>query len=402
MELLSNRIRQVKPSATLAVAARAKELQAMGRDVIDLGAGEPDFDTPKHIKKAARQALKAGFTKYTAVSGIAELKQAIIDKINRDSQLVYQPSEVVVTVGGKQAFYNLAQATLNPGDEVIIPAPYWVSYPDMVLLAEGVPVIVDSDEANGFKLTAAQLEQAITAKTRYVVINSPSNPTGAAYTKDELMALGSMLQRHPHVWAIVDDIYEKILFDQFEFFTLAQVVPELKSRTVLLNGVSKTYAMTGWRIGYAAGPAPIIKAMETIQSQSTSCATSIAQKATVAALSGPQKCIQPMLKAFQERRDYVVRELNAMPGIHCRAPEGAFYVYPCIAGLIGRKTPEGQTISDSVALAAYLLDNQGVAMVPGVAFGKDPYFRISFATSMENLERAMRRIRIVAEQLMSR
>ncbi|MBF0124146.1 MAG: pyridoxal phosphate-dependent aminotransferase [Magnetococcales bacterium] len=399
MDFLSNRIRQVKPSATLAVAARAKELQAMGRDVIDLGAGEPDFDTPKHIKKAARQALKSGFTKYTAVSGIAELKQAVINKISNDNGLVYQPNEIVVTVGGKQAFYNLAQATLNPGDEVIIPAPYWVSYPDMVLLAEGKPVIVDSDEANGFKLTAAQLEQAITAKTKYVVINSPSNPTGSAYSKDELMALGTMLQRHPQVWAIVDDIYEKIIFDGFQFFTLAQVVPELKPRTLLLNGVSKSYAMTGWRIGYAAGPAPIIKAMETIQSQSTSCATSIAQKAAVAALSGPQKCIKPMLKAFQARRDYVVAELNNMPGISCRAPEGAFYVYPCIAGLIGRKTPDGQTINDSVALAAHLLDNQGVAMVPGVAFGKDPYFRISFATSMENLEQAMRRIRIVAEQL---
>jgi aspartate aminotransferase len=399
MDLLSNRIRTVKPSATLAVSAKAQELQAAGRDIIDLGTGEPDFDTPEHIKEATIQALKSGFTKYTAVPGIVPLKKAIIQKMQADNGLTYQMGEVIATVGGKQAFYNLMQATINPGDEVIIPAPFWVSYPDMVLLAEGTPVIVDTQEERGFKLSAEELEQAITPKTKFVVINSPSNPTGAAYTRAELEAIGAVLMRHAHVWLISDDIYEKIVFDGFEFFTLPQIMPELKERTIILNGVSKTYSMTGWRIGYAAGPAAVIKAMGTIQSQSTSCATSIAQKGAVAALSGDQTCIQPMLEAFTERRKFVLEQLNAIPGIRCRAPEGAFYAYPNVAGLMGTTTPAGKAITNSIELADYLLDDQGVAVVPGLAFGKDPYFRLSFATSMENLTKAMQRIRTVAEQL---
>ena len=399
MITLSQRIQQVKPSATLQITAKAKAMRAQGKDVIGLGSGEPDFDTPEHIKDAAKQALDEGFTKYTAVDGIPQLKKAIINKYRKDNGLIFEPSQVVVTVGGKQAFYNLAQALLNPGDEVIIPAPYWVSYPDMVLLAEGTPVIVETDDTTGFKMTPDTLEAAITPKTRFVVLNSPSNPTGAAYSETELVVLGAVLERHPQVLAVTDDIYEKIAFDGFKVVNWAQAAPAIRERTVLLNGVSKAYSMTGWRIGYAAGPTEIIRAMAKIQSQSTSCATSIAQRAAEAAIAGPQKCIVPMLKAFAKRRKYVVKALNDMPGIRCRAPEGAFYVFPNVAGLMGKKTAEDKIITDSIALAAHLLDTKGVAVVPGSAFGKDSYIRISFATSMEDLRQAMVRIGAVAKAL---
>lgn len=400
MALLSHRIQKVKPSPTLAIAAKAKELRSLGRDIIDLGSGEPDFDTPKHIKKAAIQAIKEGFTKYTAVDGIPELKKAIIDKFQRDNQLTFEPKQVVVTVGGKQAFYNLAQALLNPGDEVIIPAPYWVSYPDMVLLADAIPVIITAQEETGFMLTPEALEAAITPKTRFLVLNSPSNPTGTAYSQEELCQLGKVLERHPHVWVVADDIYEKLVYGGFKAVTFTQAVPSMINRTVIVHGVSKTYAMTGWRIGFAAGPVEIIQAMGKIQSQSTSNPTSIAQKAAVAALAGPQDVIAPMLKAFADRRNFVVDALNNIPGIRCRMPEGAFYVFPNVAGLMGTKTPQGKEIKDSMDLAAFMLDAYDLALVPGSAFGMDPYIRISFATSMENLQRAMERIRKVSQDLL--
>lgn len=400
MGLLSHRIQKVKPSPTLSIAAKAKELRSLGRDVIDLGSGEPDFDTPTHIKKAAIQAIEEGFTKYTPVDGILELKNAIIEKFHRDNQLTFEPKQVIVTVGGKQAFYNLAQAILNPRDEVIIPAPYWVSYPDMVLLAEASPVIVETQEKNSFKMTPEALEAAITSKTKFVVLNSPGNPTGTGYHREELRQLGDVLERHPHVWAVVDDIYDKIVYDNFEAVTLSQVVPSLADRTIIINGVSKTYAMTGWRIGYAVGPTEVIKAMGKIQSQSTSNATSIAQKAAVAALTGSQDVIIPMVEAFAKRRNFVVDALNKTPGIHCRLPEGSFYVYPNVAGLIGKKTPSGQEIKTTLDLAAFMLDAYDLALVPGSAFGMDPYLRISFATSMKSLERAIKRIQQVSKDLM--
>ncbi|MBF0152566.1 MAG: pyridoxal phosphate-dependent aminotransferase [Magnetococcales bacterium] len=400
MSVLSSRVQKVKPSPTLAVTAKAKELKDQGRDVVGLGSGEPDFDTPDHIKEAAIEAIRKGFTKYTPVAGIPELRKAIIGKFKRDNGLEFRPNQIVVTVGGKQAFYNLAQAMLNPGDQVIIPAPYWVSYPDMVLLADGEPVIVDTTEANGFKMRPADLEAAITPRTRLVVINSPSNPTGAAYTRDELAALGEVLLRHPHVWVVSDDIYEKIVFGDFVFSTIAQVVPGLQDRTITMNGVSKTYSMTGWRIGYAAGPAEVIQAMETIQSQSTSNATSISQKAALVAIEGDQNCLRPMVDAFRQRRDFVVQRFNAIPGMHCRTPEGSFYAYPCFSGLVGRRTDKGKIITDSNVLSEYLLEGFDVAVVAGASFGKDPYFRISYATSMANLEKAMTRIHTAAERLM--
>lgn len=399
MSFLSQRIQNVKPSPTLMITAKAKALQAEGKDVIGLGSGEPDFDTPNHIKKAAIRALREGFTKYTAVEGIGELQQAIIRRYAKDHNLTFTPDQVVVTIGGKQAFYNLTQATLNPGDEVIIPAPYWVSYPDMVLLADGKPVIVETTEESGFKLTPAALEAAITPKTRFLVINSPSNPTGSAYTANELIKLANILERHPHVWVITDDIYEKIIYAPFEFVTLPAVVPAMQARTVIVSGVSKAYSMTGWRIGYAVGPKEVIKAMVKMQSQSTSNATSIAQRAAVAALSGPQKCIKPMVRAFLERRDFCVDAFNAMPGVTCRSPEGAFYLFPNVAGLMGTTTPAGNKINNSLELSAYLLEAVGVALVPGSAFGMDPYVRISFATSMNDLEQGMKRIHKVAEIL---
>lgn len=385
---LSNRVQQVKPSPTLAITAKAAELRAAGKDVIGLGAGEPDFDTPDHIKEAAIQAIQAGFTKYTAVDGTAGLKQAIIDKFKRDNQLDYKPEEILVSCGGKQSFYNLCQAVIDPGDEVIIPAPYWVSYPDMVLLADGVPVIVQGGLDQRFKITASQLEEAITSKTRLFVINSPSNPTGVAYTRDELAEIGEVLRKHPDVLIATDDMYEHILWTTEPFSNILMVCPDLADRTLVLNGVSKAYSMTGWRIGYAGGPADIIKAMKKIQSQSTSNPTSIAQVAAEAALNGNQKCIGVMLAAFKERHDYVVGALNAIDGVTCLEGDGTFYTFPNVQEAIEKK----DGIDDDLQLAEYLINEGGVAVVPGTAFGSPGNFRISFATSMDNLEKALERI----------
>lgn len=385
---LSKRVQRVKPSPTLAVDARAKALMAEGRDIINLGAGEPDFDTPEHIKQAAIDALGAGFTKYTPVDGTAGLKQAIIDKFRRDNQLDYSPEQILVSVGGKQSFYNLAQAILDEGDEVIILAPYWVSYPDMVLLADGIPVIINGDQSQGFKITAEQLEQAITPKTRLLVLNSPSNPTGVAYSAAELESLAEVLLKHPQVVIATDDMYEHILWRDEPFSNIVNVCPQLYERSMVLNGVSKAYAMTGWRIGYAAGPADIIKAMKKIQSQSTSGPTSIAQVAAQAALEGDQGCVADMVSAFKSRHDYVVEALNKINGVQCLPSQGTFYSFPsfqqAIAAIDG--------IDDDLALAEYMLNEIGVATVPGTAFGAPGHLRLSFATSQHNLEQAIARI----------
>ncbi|HEY5734372.1 MAG TPA: pyridoxal phosphate-dependent aminotransferase [Gammaproteobacteria bacterium] len=385
---LSNRVQKVKPSPTLAITAKAAELRAAGKDVIGLGAGEPDFDTPDHIKAAAIEAINAGFTKYTPVDGTASLKAAVIDKYKRDNGLEYQPDEILVSCGGKQSFYNLCQAIINPGDEVVIPAPYWVSYPDMVLLADGVPVIVEGGIEQRFKITAEQLDQAITDRTRLFVINSPSNPTGVAYTKDELAALGEVLRRYPDVIIATDDMYEHILWSEEPFSNILMVCPDLRDRTLVLNGVSKAYSMTGWRIGYAGGPTEIIKAMKKIQSQSTSNPTSIAQVAAEAALNGDQSCIDVMLKAFKERHDYVVKALNEIDGVTCLEGDGTFYAFPNAREAINRRAG----IEDDLQLAEFLINEGGVAVVPGTAFGAPGNFRVSFATSMENLKTAIERI----------
>ncbi|UWR21486.1 pyridoxal phosphate-dependent aminotransferase [Sulfitobacter sp. S190] len=392
MELLSATLQRVKPSPTIAVTTKAQELKAAGRDVIGLGAGEPDFDTPQNIKDAAVAAIAAGKTKYTAVDGIAELKQAICAKFERDNGLSYKPAQVSVSGGGKQVLYNALMATLNPGDEVVIPAPYWVSYPDMVLLAGGEPVIAEASLQTGFKLTADQLEAAITPKTKWFIFNSPSNPTGAGYSRDEMKELTDVLMRHPHVWVMTDDMYEHLAYDDFEFCTPAQVEPRLYDRTLTVNGVSKAYAMTGWRIGYAAGPEDLIKAMRKVQSQSTSNPCSISQWAAVEALNGPQDYIGPNNEMFVRRRNMVVKALNAIDGISCPVPEGAFYVYPSIAGLIGKTTPNGVKITDDETFATALLEDVGVAVVFGAAFGLSPNFRVSYATSDEALEEACARI----------
>ncbi|MCB1864386.1 MAG: pyridoxal phosphate-dependent aminotransferase [Chromatiales bacterium] len=385
---VSNRANAVKPSPTLAVTARAAELRAAGQDIVGLGAGEPDFDTPAHIKQAAIDAINAGHTKYTAVDGIAPLKQAIIAKFQRDNGLSYKPNQILVSCGGKQSFYNLAQAMLNPGDEVIIPAPYWVSYPDMVLLADAVPVIVSAGQDRGFKLGADQLEAAITPRTRLVVINSPSNPTGVAYTRADLEALGEVLRRHPDVVIATDDMYEHILWAAEPFCNIVMACPDLYERTIVLNGVSKAYSMTGWRIGYAGGPVELMKAMEKIQSQSTSNPTSISQYASVAALNGPQDCVADMLKAFKSRHDNVVARLNRMPGVECLPADGAFYLFPNLEGVIART--EG--VDDDLQLSERLIGEAGVALVPGSAFGAPGHVRISIATSQANLDKALDRL----------
>jgi aspartate aminotransferase len=392
MPFLSDTLARVKPSPTIAVSNLAAELKAQGKDVIGLGAGEPDFDTPDNIKKAAMAAMDAGKTKYTAPDGIIELKQAICAKFKRDNGLDYTPAQVSVGTGGKQILYNALMATLNPGDEVIIPAPYWVSYPDMVLLAGGEPVIAEAQAQTAYKLTAEQLEAAITPKTKWFIFNSPSNPTGAGYTADELKGLTDVLMRHPHVWVMTDDMYEHLVYDGFEFATPAQVEPALYDRTLTCNGVSKAYAMTGWRIGYAAGPEELIKAMRKIQSQSTSNPCSISQWAAVEALNGPQDYIATNNETFKRRRDLVVGMLNEIEGMSCPVPEGAFYVYPSIAGLIGKTTPGGVTIDSDETFAKALLEDKGVAVVFGGAFGLSPCFRISYATSDENLTNACTRI----------
>lgn len=392
MELLSKTLARVKPSPTIAVTTKAQELTAAGRDVIGLGAGEPDFDTPQNIKDAAVAAIAAGKTKYTAVDGIVELKQAICDKFKRDNGLEYAPSQVSVSSGGKQVLYNALMATMNPGEEVIIPAPYWVSYPDMVLLAGGTPVIVEASLEQNFKMTAEQLEAAITPNTKWLIFNSPSNPTGAGYARDELKALTDVLLRHPHVWVMTDDMYEHLAYDGFEFCTPAQVEPQLYDRTLTVNGVSKAYAMTGWRIGYAAGPEKLISAMRKVQSQSTSNPCTISQWAAVEALNGTQDYIAPNNDMFVRRRNLVVEALNGIDGITCPVPEGAFYVYPSITGLIGKTSKGGALIDTDEAFATALLEETGVAVVFGAAFGLSPNFRVSYATSDDNLTEACKRI----------
>jgi len=385
---LSDRVQRIKPSPTLTITAHANALKAAGKDVIGLGAGEPDFDTPDHIKQAAIDAMHAGMTKYTAVDGTAELKQAVINKFKNENGFDYAPNQILVSCGGKQSFYNLCQALLNAGDEVIIPAPYWVSYPDMVLLADATPVYIDTNIDQQFKITPAQLEAALTPRTRLMVINSPSNPSGMAYTRAELAALGEVLRQHPDVLVASDDMYEHILWANEPFCNILNACPDLYDRTIVLNGVSKAYSMTGWRIGYAAGPELLINAMKNVQSQSTSNPTSISQAAAQAALEGDQGCIAEMLKAFKARHDHVVAGLNAIEGVHCLQGDGTFYAFPDVHGLIARVSG----INDDVELAEYILDQTGVALVPGSAFGSPGYMRLSFATSMEHLDEALRRL----------
>jgi len=392
MSFLSKTLSRVKPSPTIAITAKAAELKAAGRDVIGLSAGEPDFDTPENIRNAAKAAIDAGKTRYTAPDGIIELKQAICDKLKRDSGLNYNPKQVSVGTGGKQTLYNALMATLNEGDEVIIPAPYWVSYPDMVLLAGGTPVVVETTLEKSFKLTADQLEAAITPNTKWFIFNSPSNPTGAGYSHDELKALTDVLLKHPHVWVMTDDMYELLAYDDFKFCTPAEVEPKLYERTLTCNGVSKAYAMTGWRIGYAAGPVELIAAMRKVQSQSTSNPCSVSQWAAIEALNGTQDFIAPNNEKFVRRRDMAVEMLNAIEGVTCPTPEGAFYVYPSIAGLIGKTTPAGTKIVDDEAFATALLEEKDVAIVFGAAFGLSPNFRVSYATSDEALKTALTRI----------
>lgn len=390
---LSKRVQAIKPSPTLAVTARAAKLKAEGKDIIGLGAGEPDFDTPQHIKDAAIAAINKGFTKYTAVGGTPSLKQAVMAKLKRDNGLDYTAKQILVSCGGKQSFFNLALAVINPGDEVIIPAPYWVSYPDIIIIAEGKPVIVHAGIEQGFKMTAAQLEAAITPRTRMVVINSPSNPSGAVYTLKELQALGEILRKHPNILIATDDMYEHIALTDEKFVNILNACSDLYSRTMVLNGVSKAYAMTGWRIGYAAGPENIITAMENVQSQSTSNPTSISQVAAEAALNGDQGCIVPMLKAFRERHVFVVDALNKIPGVKCIMAGGAFYAFPDVRSAISMLHQRGTiTAATDVALSEYLLEKGGVAVVPGSAFGSEGYIRLSFATSMDNLKHAMERL----------
>jgi aspartate aminotransferase len=393
MAFLADHLKRIKPSPTIEVTDKARALTAAGRNVIGLGAGEPDFDTPEHIKEAAIRAIRDGrASKYTAVDGIPELKAAVAQKFKRENGLEYKPSQITVSVGGKQVLYNAFMATLNPGDEVIIPAPYWVSYPDMVLLAGGKPVEVVCGMDKGFKITPDALERAITPKTKWFLMNSPSNPTGAAYTRAELKALMAVLLKHPHVHVMTDDMYEHLVYDAFEFTTPAQVEPELYSRTLTINGVSKAYCMTGWRIGYAGGPEPLIKAMAMIQSQSTTNPAAVSQWAAVEALNGPQDFIAKHNKIVKERRDLVVSMLNQANGIKCPTPEGAFYVYPSCAGTMGRTTPSGKKLATDEDFVTELLEAEGVAVVQGTAFGLGPAFRISYATKTEDLEEACRRI----------
>lgn len=401
MALISENLKKIKPSPTIAVTTKAKELRAEGKDVIGLGAGEPDFDTPENIKDAAKTAMDNGDTKYTAVDGTPELKKAIIAKFKRENNLNYEANQITVGTGGKQVLYNTFMASLNEGDEVIIPAPYWVSYPDMVALAGGESVIVECGEDTSFKITPEKLENAITSKTKWVLLNSPSNPTGNAYTKEELKALADVIAKHDNIYVLTDDIYEHLVYDGFEFNTFATVAPNLQDRTLTVNGVSKAYAMTGWRIGYAAGPAELIKAIAKVQSQSTSNPCSIAQAASVEALNGPQDFLKERAEVFKRRRDFCVNKLNEIDGIECQTPEGAFYVFPSCKGIIGKTTPNGKTIANDTDFASYLLEEYLVALVPGIAFGAEGYFRISYATSDENLKKAIERIKEAVEKLNS-
>ncbi|HEY9520508.1 MAG TPA: pyridoxal phosphate-dependent aminotransferase [Methyloceanibacter sp.] len=392
MGLIAHALERVKPSPTMAITSKARELKAAGFDVIGLGAGEPDFDTPDNVKQAAIAAIQRGETKYTAVDGIPELKRAIVSKFERENDLAYKPAEITVGSGGKQVLYNALLATLNPDDEVIVPSPYWVSYPDIVLLAGATPVVVETKLEDGFKLSPKALAASITPRTKWFIFNSPSNPTGAAYTREEIKALTDVLLKHENVWVLSDDIYEHLVYDGFAFSTPAQVEPKLKGRTLTLNGVSKAYSMTGWRIGYAGGPEPLIKAIATLQSQSTSNPCSISQWASVEALEGPQDFLKRWVASFQDRRDLVVSMLNQAKGISCPTPEGAFYVYPSCAGIIGRTSRDGKKIETDEDFATALLQEEGVAVVHGAAFGLSPFFRISYATGIEALEEACRRI----------
>ncbi len=392
MAFLADSLKRVQPSATIAVTTKARELKAAGRDVIGLGAGEPDFDTPDNIKKAAIEAIDRGETKYTAVDGIPELKQAIVDKFKRENGLDYAINQIHVAPGGKPVIYNAMVATLNPGDEVVIPAPYWVTYPDVVLLCGGTPVTVEAKLKDGYKLKPKDLARAITPRTKWFVFNSPSNPTGAAYTAEELRGLADVLLDNPHVWILTDDMYEHLVYDDFKFTTLAEVEPKLYERTLTMNGVSKAYAMTGWRIGYAAGPVELINAMRKVESQSTSNPTSISQWAAVEALNGPQDFIPERNAVFKERRDLVVGMLNQAKGLECPMPEGAFYVYPSCEGCLGKSTASGTMLHTDEDFATALLEEEGVAVVHGAAFGLSPFFRISYATSTEALEEACMRI----------
>jgi len=398
MSIISDSLKRIKPSPTIAVTQKARELRAAGKDVIGLGAGEPDFDTPDHIKEAAIKAIKEGDTKYTAVDGTPVLKKAIVEKFKRENNLNYTTDQITVGAGGKHVIYNLMMATLNKGDEVIIPAPYWVSYPDIVLLAGANPIVIECSEKQGFKLTAKDLESAITNNTKWIILNSPSNPTGACYTEQEIKNLAQVLRRKPHVNVLSDDIYEHVTYEGFKFFTIAQI-PELKNKVVTMNGVSKSYAMTGWRIGYAAGDKEVIKAIAKIQSQSTTNPSSISQAAAVEALNGTQDFIPIRSLAFQERRDFVVNSLNAIDGINCLKPDGAFYVFPSCKDLIGKKDKNGKKLENDTDFVQSLLENNNVAVVQGSAFGLEGFFRISYATSMKNLEKAMERIKSFCESL---
>ncbi|MAK76167.1 MAG: pyridoxal phosphate-dependent aminotransferase [Alphaproteobacteria bacterium] len=392
MGIIANRLSAIKPSQTIAISAKARALAAEGKDIIGLSAGEPDFDTPDHVIEAAIAAMRAGETRYTDPDGTPELKAAVARKFKRDNNLDYAPSQVSIATGGKQILYNALMASLDEGDEVVIPAPYWVSYPDMVLLAGGTPVIVPCSQENRFILQPADLEAAITPKTKWIIFNSPSNPTGAGYTHDDLKRITDVLMRHPHVWVMTDDMYEHLVYDDFKFCTPAEVEPGLYDRTLTVNGMSKAFCMTGWRIGYAAGPESLIKGMRTIQSQSTSNPNSIAQAASIAALDGPMEFLAANNEVFKARRDLVVSMLNQAPGINCHTPEGAFYVYPSVAGCIGKSTPSGKVIENDEDFVSELLGAEGVAAVHGAAFGLEPHFRISYATATELLEDACARI----------
>jgi aspartate aminotransferase len=392
MGLIAHALERVKPSPTMAITSKAREMKAAGFDVIGLGAGEPDFDTPDNVKQAAVAAIQRGETKYTAVDGIPELKRAIVAKFERENGLTYKPTEITVGSGGKQVLYNALLATLNPGDEVIVPSPYWVSYPDIVLLAGATPVVVETKLEDGFKLSPKALAAAITPRTKWFIFNSPSNPTGAAYMREEIKALTDVLLKHENVWVLSDDIYEHLVYNGFAFSTPAQVEPKLKRRTLTMNGVSKAYSMTGWRIGFAGGPEPLIRAIATLQSQSTSNPCSISQWASVEALEGPQDFLKSWVASFQDRRDLVVSMLNQAKGLSCPTPEGAFYVYPSCAGVIGRKSRDGKKIATDEDFATTLLQDEGVAVVHGAAFGLSPFFRISYATGIEALEEACHRI----------
>ena len=398
MSIVSNSLKRIKPSPTIAVTQKARELKASGKDIIGLGAGEPDFDTPDNIKQAAIKAIKDGDTKYTAVDGTPVLKDAIVKKFKRENNLEYQTDQITVGAGGKHVIYNAMMATLNEGDEVIVPAPYWVSYPDMVLLAGGNPVILECNEKQGFKINPSKLEKSITKKTKWIILNSPSNPTGACYSEKDIREIAKVLENYPHVHILSDDIYEHVTYEGFKFFTIAQI-DSLKDRVLTMNGVSKAYSMTGWRIGYAAGPTEIIKAIAKIQSQSTTNPSSISQAAAVEALNGTQEFIKERAIAFRERRDFVVNSLNKIKGIECLNPDGAFYVFPSCKGLIGKKDSSGNVFKTDTDFVQSLLENSGIAVVQGSAFGLEGFFRISYATSMENLKKAMDKIKFFCESL---